>query len=98
MGIGSISLVTKSLWFQKCMGQFRNLAGLLSASGNVFPLAYALFIRPPEIHWPVLSPVFLFGWDPLLRIHVSGLSSVRFSILAYVEYNVCLKFGDSHCL
>ena len=66
------------------MGQFRNFAGLLSASGNVSPLAYALFIRPPEVHWSVASPVSLFGWDPLLRIHVSGLSSVRGSILAYV--------------
>ena len=68
------------------MGQFRNCAGLLSASGNVSPLAYALFICPPEVHWPVVSPVSLFGWDPLLRIHVYGLSSVLGSILAYVEY------------
>ena len=86
MGIGSISLVTRNPWFQKYMGQFRNCAGLLSASGNVSPLAYALFIRPPEVHWSVVSPVSLFGWDPLLRIHVYGLSSVRGSILAYVEY------------
>ena len=70
-------------------GPFRNFAGLLSASGNVSPLAYALFIRPPEVHCPVVSPVSLFGWDPLLRKHVSGLSSVRRSILANVEY-ICI--------
>ena len=68
------------------MGQFRNCAGLLSASENVSPLAYALFIRPPEVHWPVVSPVSLFVWEPLLRIHVYSLSSVRGSILPYVEY------------
>ena len=62
------------------------------------PLAYALFIRPPEVHWPVVSPASLFGWDPLLRIHLSGLSSVRGSILVYVEYYRYLKFGDSHFL
>ena len=68
------------------MGQFRNCAGLLSGSGNVSPLAHALFIRPPEVHWPVVSPFSLFGWDPLLRIHVYGVSSVHGSILAYVDY------------